>query len=57
VYAREFGLARPEQVELYRRLPNLEVVSVPGGHLVYWDAFEKTADAIDRFLEDSLSQS
>src|ERR671937_553618 len=50
VYAREFGLARPEQVELYRRLPNLEVVSVPGGHLVYWDAFEETADAIDRFL-------
>jgi lipase len=57
VYAREFGLVRTEQVEVYGRLPNLEVVAVPGGHLVYWDAFEETAGAIDRFLEDSLSQS
>jgi pimeloyl-ACP methyl ester carboxylesterase len=28
----------------------LEVVVVPGGHLVLWDAFEQTADAIERFL-------
>ncbi len=51
VYAREFGLVRPEQVDLYGRLPNLEVVAVPGGHIVYWDAYEETAGAIDRFLD------
>jgi lipase len=28
----------------------LEVVVVPGGHTVLWDAFEETADAVARFL-------
>lgn len=28
----------------------LEVVVVPGGHIVLWDAYEQTADAIERFL-------
>jgi lipase len=28
----------------------LEVAAVPGGHIVLWDAFDETADAIDRFL-------
>jgi lipase len=28
----------------------LEVVTVPGGHIPLWDAFEQTADAIDGFL-------
>lgn len=31
---------------------NLSVVTVPGRHIVLWDAFEETADAIDAFLED-----
>ena len=31
------------------------VAEVPGGHMVYWDAYEQTADAIDRFLEDARS--
>lgn len=26
------------------------VVVVPGGHLVLWEAFEETADALERFL-------
>jgi lipase len=30
--------------------PNVEVVTVPGGHTVLWDAFAETADAIDAFL-------
>jgi lipase len=29
----------------------LEVVIVPGGHIVLWDAYEQTADAIARFLD------
>jgi lipase len=28
----------------------LEVVDVPGGHTVFWDAFTETADAVDAFL-------
>ncbi len=31
----------------------LEVVAVPGRHIVLWDAFEETARAIERFLEDA----
>jgi lipase len=30
----------------------LEVLTVPGGHIPLWDAFDETADAIERFLED-----
>ena len=28
----------------------LDVVTVPGGHIVLWDAFEETASAVERFL-------
>jgi lipase len=28
----------------------LEVITVPGGHTVYWDALDETAEAIARFL-------
>ena len=28
----------------------IEIVAVPGGHNVLWDAFEETADAVERFL-------
>jgi lipase len=52
LYADEFGLVRNEQVEAYRSAlgDRLEVVTVPGGHIVYWDAFDATAAAIERFL-------
>ncbi len=48
----EFGLVRDDQVEAYERAlgDRLEVVDVPGGHIVYWDAFDETADAVERFL-------
>ena len=40
------------EVEHYRSGlgDELEVVVVPAGHSVLWDAFEQTADAIERFL-------
>ena len=49
---REFGLVREDQLEEYSATlgDSLEVVEVPGGHVVYWDAFEETADAVDEFL-------
>jgi lipase len=52
VHASQFGLVREEQLEEYERSlgEGLEVVAVPGGHIVYWDAFEQTADALETFL-------
>lgn len=29
----------------------LEIVTVPGGHVVLWDAFDETAEAVTRFLD------
>jgi lipase len=54
VHAGEFGLVRQDQLETYERaLPDLlEVVEVPGGHIVYWDAFDETAAAVETFLEN-----
>jgi lipase len=48
VHALEFGLVLPEQLEEYRG--QAEIVGVPGGHVVYWDAYDETADAVERFL-------
>lgn len=31
-------------------IPRVEVVDVPGGHIVMWDAFDETAEAVARFL-------
>jgi lipase len=52
VHASQFGLVREEQLEDYRHQlgDRLEVVAVPGGHIVYWDAYEETADAVEAFL-------
>ncbi len=53
VHATGFGLVREEQIEAYRAAlgDRLTVVDAPGGHLVYWDAYERLADAIGSFLE------
>jgi lipase len=52
VHASQFGLVREEQLAEYadRLGDRLEVVAVPGGHIVYWDAYEQTADAVEGFL-------
>jgi lipase len=31
-------------------IPGIEIVDVEGGHIVMWDAFEETAEAVARFL-------
>jgi len=52
VHAEQFGLVRDEQLDEYAETlgEGLELVAVPGGHVVYWDAFEPTADAVEKFL-------
>jgi lipase len=56
VYAGDFGLVRDDQLDAYRRAlgDGLQVVEVPGSHIVYWDAYEETAAAVDSFLESAL---
>ena len=43
----------PRQVEHLRHVlsERLQVVDVPGGHVVLWDTFAQTADAIADFLD------
>ena len=52
LYAPDFGLVREEQIAAYRDAlgDKLEVLAVPGMHMVMWDAFEETATAVERFL-------
>jgi lipase len=52
VHASQFGLVREEQLEEYEAAlgEGLDVVAVPGGHIVYWDAYDETADAVEKFL-------
>jgi lipase len=52
VHASQFGLVRDEQLDEYASAlgEQLELVAVPGGHVVYWDAFDQTAAAVEKFL-------
>lgn len=52
LHAPEYGLVHESQVEAYREAlgDRLQVVEVPGLHIVMWDAFEQTAAALDEFL-------
>ena len=44
----------PAVVDVLRsELGGLEVVTVPGRHVVLWDAYDQTADAVATFLEDA----
>ncbi len=54
VLAERSWLVLDDQLDTYRAALRdlVEVVTVPGGHTVLWDAFAETADAIERFLED-----
>jgi lipase len=55
VHAGQFGLVREEQLDAYVTVVGelLQVVEVPGGHMVFWDAYEETAAALERFLQDA----
>ena len=59
VHAGQFGLVREDQLEEYGRILGdlVDVVEVPGGHIVYWDAFDETADAVERFLQDPRAET
>ncbi|MGH2970969.1 MAG: alpha/beta fold hydrolase [Gaiellaceae bacterium] len=54
LYAPAYGLVRDDHLEAYAG--RVEVVSVPGLHMVMWSAFDETADAVERFLQDPRAQ-
>jgi lipase len=51
LYAPVYGLVRDEHLEAYRDRVRA-VVAVPGLHMVMWSAFDETAEAVERFLQD-----
>lgn len=53
VHAGTFGLVREEQIEAYATVLGdlIRIVDLPGGHMIFWDAYEQTADALDAFLD------
>ena len=59
VHAGEFGLVREDQLDEFERAlaGSLKIVEVPGGHMVYWDAYDETADALDAFLQDARPEA
>jgi lipase len=52
LYAPAYGLVHEEQVETYRAAlgDRLQVVEVPGMHMVQWDAFDEVAATVSRLL-------
>jgi lipase len=50
VYAPAYGLVRDEHLAAYDG--RVEVVTIPGLHMVMWSAFDETADAVERFLQN-----
>jgi lipase len=55
LHAGQFGLVREEQLDAYVTILGelMQVLEVPGGHMIFWDAYEETAVALERFLQDS----
>jgi lipase len=52
LYAPDYGLVHAEQIEAYRAAlgSRLQVVEVPGMHMVQWDAFDEVGQAVEHFL-------
>jgi lipase len=55
LHAGQFGLVREEQLDAYVTVLGelIQILEVPGGHMIFWDAYEETAVALERFLQDS----
>jgi pimeloyl-ACP methyl ester carboxylesterase len=52
LYAPAYGLVRAGQIEAYRAAlgDRLQIVAVPGMHMVQWDAFDEVAAAVEHLL-------
>jgi lipase len=54
LHAPSYGLVREEQLAAYDG--RVDTCTVPGMHMVMWDAFDEVADAVERFLEDPRAE-
>jgi lipase len=54
LHAGQFGLVREDQVDAWAAALGdlVRIVEVPGGHIVYWEAYDRTADAVQAFLTE-----
>jgi lipase len=52
LHAPAYGLVQAGQIEAYRAAlgDRLQIVEVPGMHMVQWDAFDEVAGAVERLL-------
>lgn len=52
LHAPAYGLVRADQIEAYRAAlgDRLQVVEVPGMHMVQWDASDEVAEAVEQLL-------
>ena len=52
LYAPAYGLVHADQIEAYRAAlgERLQIVEVPGMHMVQWDAFDEVAGAVEDLL-------
>jgi lipase len=51
LYSPAYGLVRDEHLALYEN-----AVAVPGMHMLMWEAFDETATAVERFLQDPRAE-
>jgi lipase len=56
LYAPAYGLVRAGQIEAYRAAlgDRLQIVEVPGMHMVQWDAFDEVAGAVEHLLTRAM---
>jgi lipase len=56
LYAPAYGLVRAGQVGAYRAAlgDRLQIVEVPGMHMVQWDAFDEVAEAVEHLLTPAM---
>lgn len=56
LYAPPYGLVRAGQIDAYRAAlgDRLQIVEVPGMHIVQWDAFDEVAGAVEHLLTPAL---
>jgi lipase len=56
LHAPAYGLVRADQLEAYRAAlgDRLQVVEVPGMHMVQWDAFDEVAAAVEHLLTGAM---
>jgi lipase len=54
LHAPAYGLVRDDHLAAYA--DHAEIAALPGMHMAMWEAFDETASAVERFLEDRSAE-